>query len=69
VHGSCEAYDAERDAWALLPGAGLACARKYHALVPLAGRLYALGGMTAQRRRLALVEALDPREGRCAYWP
>lgn len=65
VHGSCEAYDAERDEWRLL-SAPLLCPRKYHAAVALNGRMYALGGMTAARRRLASVEAYDPREGRCA---
>ena len=41
------------------------CDRIYpcHQIYPCAGRLLAVGGMTGTRKRLATVEAFDPREG------
>lgn len=37
--------------------------RKYLGVCAVEGRLFAIGGMNAQRERLATVEAYDPREG------
>ncbi len=60
---SMEALDAGSLAWRA-PRAPLRTARKYLALAPLRGCLYALGGMRETRERLASVERFDPREGR-----
>ena len=42
----------------------MSCARKYLGAVEVGGQVLAVGGVTASRKRLALVEAYDPREGR-----
>jgi hypothetical protein len=58
-----EALDPDSGRW--LPAAGrMLSARKYCGAAPLNGRLYVCGGLrSAERQRLASVEAYDPREG------
>lgn len=58
-----EALDPDTGRWLPAPGR-MAAPRKYAAAAPLAGRLYVCGGLrSAERQRLASVEAYDPREG------
>jgi hypothetical protein len=40
--------------------------RAFHAAAALDGKIYVLGGMDADGRRLASVDWLDPREGNLA---
>jgi len=59
---SGEVYDPESDTWLQLPTA-MATERKYCAAAAAGGRVYVVGGMNQERRRLVSVEAFDPREG------
>ncbi|CAG9462521.1 unnamed protein product [Pedinophyceae sp. YPF-701] len=65
IHRTVEWLDIASDGgrW-VVEDARMATGRKYHSVVALRGRILALGGMDAQRKRLSTVEAFDPREGR-----
>lgn len=54
-------FDLGAERWVDLPP--LTMPRAFHASAALEGKIYVLGGMDADGRRLASVEWLDPREG------
>ncbi|KAG2436918.1 hypothetical protein HXX76_006437 [Chlamydomonas incerta] len=68
THRSGEVLDLAAGRWQLL-GCDMSCERKYTAAAAYGGRLYVSGGVGEGRRRLAGLEALDPREGRWAPLP
>lgn len=67
THASVEVYDSSIDRWTTLSSlSNMSQPRKYLAVAaaPGPGLIFAVGGMTGTRARLAAVEALDPREGK-----